>query len=307
MRRFSIAGHSMAPTLMPGEEVAATDSRRPAPGDIVVFEHPAREGFWLIKRLQTEDGWVVSDNPEHSESDSRTLGKIPVDGMLAVVARLDETTFVEACDLLAAEEEALRRILGRWGAPDFWHRSPGFPTLVLLILEQQVSLESGASMYRRLAGLVGDVTPESVVTAGDAALRSIGVTRQKAGYLLRLAEDVISGTLDLDWLETAPVSEAREALVSIRGIGPWTADAYLLSALRHPDMWPTGDRALQVGVGETLGMGRAPDETELEMIAEPWRPLRAVAARLIWHAYLSERGRVEPPDPTLVHIGGADA
>ena len=108
MRRFSIAGHSMAPTLMPGEEVVATDSRRPTPGDVVVFEHPAREDFWLIKRLETEDGWVVSDNPGDADSDSRSLGKIPVDGMLAVVDRLDENTFAEACDLLAAEEEAHR-------------------------------------------------------------------------------------------------------------------------------------------------------------------------------------------------------
>lgn len=307
IRRFSIAGHSMTPTLNPGEEVAATDSRRPSPGDIVVFEHPGREGFWLVKRLETEGGWVVSDNPEHATSDSRTLGNIRPDEMLTVVDRLDAGTFVEACELLASEDEALAGLVNRWGVPDFWHRDPGFPTLVLLILEQQVSLESGASMYRRLTGLVGSVTPESVAGAGEEALRSIGVTRQKTGYLIQLAEDVISGRLDLEWLASAPAEEARGTLLAIHGIGPWTADAYLLSALRHPDMWPIGDRALQVGVGEALGMREPPDETELELIAEPWRPLRAAAARLIWHAYLSNRGRVEPPDPTRTHVPDRDA
>lgn len=293
----------MAPTLMPGHEVVATDSRRPVIGDLVVFEHPERTDFWLVKRLVTVDGWVMSDSPELGRSDSRTLGNIPLDRMLTVVDRLDESTFVEACELLVAEDEALAGVVGRWGVPEFWHRRPGYATLALLILEQQVSLESGAAMYRRLAGLTGTVTPESVAGAGEEALRSIGVTRQKTGYLLQLARDVIGGTLDLDWLTSAPAEEARAALTSLKGIGPWTADAYLLSALRHPDMWPTGDRALQVGVGEALGMGHPPDEQELEVLAEPWRPLRAAAARLIWHAYLSERGRVEPPDPTGAHTG----
>jgi DNA-3-methyladenine glycosylase II len=291
----------MTPALAPGTEVVATDSRKPSPGDLVVFEHPTREDFWLIKRLLSEDGWVVSDNPEVSQSDSRTLGLIPIEGMLVVVDRLDDDAFNEACRLLTSEDEALARLVDRWGVPEFWHREPGYPTLVLLILEQQVSLESGAAMYRRLAALVGEVTAESVASTGEEAFRSIGVTRQKTGYLLDLARDVATGALDLEWLARAPVEEARNALISIRGIGPWTADAYLLSALRHPDMWPVGDRALQVGVGEALGMGAPPSEAELEVIAEPWRPLRAAAARLVWHAYLSARGRVEPADPTRPH------
>lgn len=291
----------MTPTLTPGTEVVATDSRRPSPGDLVVFEHPARKDFWLIKRLVSEEGWVVSDNPEVSQSDSRTLGHIPIEEMLVVVDRLDDETFIEACGLLTSEDEAFARIVDRWGVPEFWHREPGYPTLVLLILEQQVSLESGAAMYRRLAGLVGEVTAESVASTDEQTLRSIGVTRQKTGYLLDLARDVVTGALDLDRLARAPVEEARDALISVKGIGPWTADAYLLSALRHPDMWPVGDRALQVGVSEVLGMAAPTSEAELEMIAEPWRPLRAAAARLVWHAYLSSRGRVEPADPTRPH------
>lgn len=302
MKRFRVAGHSMTPTLQPGQEVVAVTTRRAVPGNLVVFEHPHRRGFWLIKRLADDRGWVLSDNEQLSDTDSRTLGAIPIASLLPVVERLDEATFRQGADLLAGEDESLGGALERWGLPEFWHRSPGFPTLALLILEQQVSLESGAAMYRRLAGLVGPVTPENVLEAGSDRLRSIGVTRQKTGYLLELAARVVEGSIDLNDLESAPVAEARVALLGVKGIGPWTADAYLLSASRRPDMWPVGDRALQVGVAEVLGMAEVPDEEQLAMLGEAWRPIRAVAARLIWHAYLSGRGRVEPADPTpLVH------
>jgi DNA-3-methyladenine glycosylase II len=300
MKRFRVAGHSMTPVLTPGQEVVASFTRRPEPGNVVVFEHPQRPGFWLIKRLVDDSGWVLSDNLGSGDTDSRSLGAIDVAAMGTVVDSLDLATFEEACHLLAAEDEHLAAVVERWGLPGFWARSPGFPTLVLLILEQQVSLESGAAMYRRLQGLVGEVTPERVLGAGDTGLRSIGVTQQKASYLTGLATLIVEGALDLEGLRGMPVDEARSTLLAIRGIGYWTADAYLLSALRHADMWPTGDRALQVGVAETLGMGSVPTADELDLIGEPWRPVRAAAARLIWHAYLSARGRVEPSDPTLV-------
>ena len=301
MKRYRVAGHSMTPTLQPGQEVVAVDTRQAEPGNVVVFEHPARPGLWLIKRLADESGWITSDNEELSDTDSRTLGRIPIDQLDPVVERLDADSFRLATALLAEEDENLARIVERWGVPEFWQRRPGFETLVLLILEQQVSLESGAAMYHRLGGVVGQVTPESVADAGPESLRAIGVTRQKTGYLLELSERLIEGDLDLDTLEDVSTESAREILIGIKGIGPWTADAYLLSASRRPDMWPVGDRALQVGTGEALGMSSTPDEDELQIIAEPWRPVRAAAARLIWHAYLSERGRVEPPDATLVH------
>jgi DNA-3-methyladenine glycosylase II len=299
MKRFRVVGHSMTPTLQPGQEVVAVTTRRAMPGNLVVFEHPARPGFWLVKRLIDESGWVESDNAEVSKADSRTLGQIPMDRLLPVIDRLDEDTFWLGVDLLGSEDEHLARIVDRWGLPVFWHRQPGFPTLVLLILEQQVSLESGAAMYRRLGGLLGRVEPETVIGAGEDGLRKIGVTRQKAGYLLDLSRRIVERELDLSSLDTLPLEEARARLLSIKGVGPWTSDAYLLSAGRRPDMWPVGDRALQVGAGDVLGMSSVPNEAELAILGEPWRPIRAVAARLIWHAYLSERGRVEPPDPTL--------
>ncbi|HEX6220523.1 MAG TPA: S26 family signal peptidase [Acidimicrobiia bacterium] len=301
MKRFRVAGHSMLPTLQPGQEVVTVNTRPPEPGNLVVFQHPVRPELWLIKRLVDESGRVASDNPSDSAHDSDELGSLPMSALLTVVDRFDEDTFRQACELLVDEDPHLAKLVERWGVPEFWHRSPGFPTLVLLILEQQVSLESGAAMYRRVARLTGQVTPGNLLAAGQHRLRSIGVTRQKTGYLLDLARRIVDAQLDLDALESKPKEEARAELISIRGIGPWTADAYLLSASRRPDMWPVGDRALQVGTAEALGLGAIPHQTELEVIGEPWRPVRAAAARLIWHSYLSERGRVEPPDPTFVH------
>jgi len=291
----------MLPTLQPDQEVVAVSTRRPEPGNLVVFEHPNQKGLWLIKRLVDNEGTVSSDNRADSWNDSGELGPLPVSELWLVVERLDADTFRLACELLISEDPHLATAADRWGIPEFWNRSPGFETLVLLILEQQVSLESGAAMYARLARLTGRVSPSNVLAAGEHRLRSMGVTRQKTGYLLELARRILDNGLDLAALEDEPEALARRELLSIKGIGPWTADAYLLSASRRPDMWPVGDRALQVGSAEVLGLSSIPDEAGLEIVGEPWRPIRAVAARLIWHTYLSERGRVEPPDATLVH------
>ena len=315
IRRFVVAEESMLPALIPGEEFVATDARRAVNGEVVAFRHPERDAFWMVKRmtagpgemagdrlLAANEAWVTSDNPGATRADSRTLGPIPITSLWARVTHLDAATFGEAADLLAAEDPALGLILSDWGLPPFWQREPGFSTLVLLILEQQVSLESGAAMFRRLLDLLEAVTPERVLATGETRLRSIGVTRQKTGYLLGLAEAVSSGELDLEALARVTDTNARGRLMAIKGIGLWTADAYLLSALRLPNVFPVGDRALQVGVMEALGLGAIPDPEELEVLSTPWRPVRAVAARLIWHRYLATRGRVEPPDPAAGHV-----
>jgi DNA-3-methyladenine glycosylase II len=308
MKRFRVAEDSMRPALEPGQEIVATDASRPSVGDLVVFPHPEREDFWMVKRVAEppepigqDHIWVMSDNAKSTRADSRALGPIDIRTALVVVDRLDATTFDEATDLLSNEDSSIAEAIEEFGRPGFWNRQPGLRCLVLLILEQQVSLESGAAMYRRLDETAVGVTAASIIGVGVDGIRSIGITRQKADYLYSLAHLVTDGTLDIESLALLSADDARSRLLSVRGIGPWTADAYLLSVLAHPDVYPLGDRALQVGVGEVLGMTHTPNEAELELVSEPWKPIRAVAARIVWHAYLSKRGRTEPPDPTLEH------
>lgn len=210
---------------------------------------------------------------------------------------------VRAGELLAADP-ALAAVVATHGLPPFWSRPPGFRSLVLLILEQQVSLASGAAAYRRLRERIRAVTPEAVLACTPEQLRADGISRQKDRYLRALAVAVLDGTLDLDGLEHLDDDAVRRALVALPGIGPWTADVYLLACLRRPDLWPVGDRALQVAVAEALGLSAVPDPPALAELGERWRPHRSTAARILWHGYLGRRGRVETPGDLLDDLEG---
>jgi DNA-3-methyladenine glycosylase II len=156
-----------------------------------------------------------------------------------------------------------------------------------------VSLASAKAVFERLVTALGRMDPAVVVAADGEIMTGCGLTRQKQRYLRELATAVVTGDLDLAGLSSLDDSSARTALLAQVGIGPWTADVYLLSSLRRPDIWPIGDRALQVGIGERLGMEAPPSPADLAEIGERWRPFRSVAARLIWHDYLKRRGRSE--------------
>ena len=200
---------------------------------------------------------------------------------------LDEGALAAAVDELATRDADLRRVVERHGPPPLWPREPGFETLVRIILEQQVTLESGRAAYERLARAAGAVEPARLAEVGEERFRDAGLTRQKARYLVALATAVTDGTLDLGLLETRPDDDARAALIAVPGIGPWTADVYLLMALRRPDVWPGGDIALAAAAQFVKRLAARPDPAELRVIAEAWRPWRAAAARLLWHSYLS--------------------
>ena len=139
------------------------------------------------------------------------------------------------------------------------------------------------------------MTPETVLACSPDELRADGVSRQKDRYLRALAEAVAAGTLDLDALAAHDDATARAELIALPGIGRWTADVYLLACLGRPDLWPVGDRALQVAVAEALDRAEVPDPVALEALGERWRPHRSSAARVLWHGYLGRRGRVETP------------
>ncbi len=202
---------------------------------------------------------------------------------------LSEETFAHALVELTTLDPDLARVIDTLGPPSFFVRDPGFPTLILLILEQQVSLASARAAFDKLAALVGEVTPASVLSLDDETLRGIGFSRQKTRYSRILAEAVIREELALSSLHEFSDSEVQKALTALTGIGPWTADVYLLMCLRRPDIWPGGDLAIQVAVQEVKGLAKRPTAAETLPLAEAWRPWRAVAARILWHYYLSGR------------------
>lgn len=204
---------------------------------------------------------------------------------------LTRTALARGAEQLAAVDADLAALLDRLGLPPLWGRRPGFPTLIRIILEQQVSLASARTLYERLRRTVGEVTPRTIHARGEAGLRDFGLTRQKARYCYSLAERVLDGRLDLSAVARGPDGEGRRRLLAVPGLGPWSVDVYYLMALRRPDVWPRGDLALAVALRDIKDLRGTPSTREQEALAEPWRPWRSVAARLLWSHYLAERGR----------------
>lgn len=204
---------------------------------------------------------------------------------------LDAAHIERATVRLATGDPMLGRLVRRNGTPPSWFREPGFATLVLLILEQQVSLASAAAAYRRLEAELEVVEPACFSRLSDARLRAIGFSRQKASYCRALATAIEVGAVSLAGMAAQSDDDARAELTALRGVGPWTAECYLLFALRRADAWPNGDRALLVSLGTARGDADVPTSAAAETHAEQWRPWRSVAARILWHAYLSDRAR----------------
>jgi DNA-3-methyladenine glycosylase II len=205
---------------------------------------------------------------------------------------LTAVTYESALDDLGARDQDLRRVMERCGRPEQWSREPGFPTLVLTILEQQVSVASARATFDRLVDGNGPPTPDSFLQLDADSLRGAGFSRQKTRYCRALAEAVREGTLDLSSLATASDGQARAELMKIVGIGRWTADVYLLSALRRSDVWPVGDIALEAALVDVKGLDGRPKGNDFKELGEPWRPWRSVAAQILWHHYLEATGGI---------------
>ncbi len=195
---------------------------------------------------------------------------------------------------LAAMDPDLGAVLGRLGEPPMWRREPGFPTLVQVILEQQVSLAAAQTMYRRLTRHLGAMTPQVVYAIQVSGLRDFGLTRQKAGYCHGLAARILGGSLDLSSVAHGPDDLGRQVLLSVPGLGPWSVDIYYLMALRRPDVWPRGDLALAAALREVKHLNALPTRDEQLVLASAWAPWRSVAARILWAHYLAVQGQYLP-------------
>lgn len=220
---------------------------------------------------------------------------------------LNNQSLVEAVERLAERDHDIAVIVSAYGYPPLWARQPGFPTLVYIILEQQVSLASARAAFDRLLGAANmlatdeqpndegqhghgespgameSLSPDRFLSFSDEELRAIGFSRQKTGYCRGLARALLDGSLDLDRLHQLEDDQARSALISLKGIGPWTADIYLMFGLGRPDVWPVGDLGLQNAAKALLGLRQRPSPERLEKIGAAWAPYRSGAALLLWH------------------------
>jgi DNA-3-methyladenine glycosylase II len=204
----------------------------------------------------------------------------------------DDARLREATDALRTRHpDLVETLVSIGGTPPLRRREPGFAGLAAIIVSQQVSVASASAIFSRLETSVAPLEAARLSATRDDVLRGSGLSTAKIRTLRALAEAVDKGGLDLAGLAAVDAEEAHNALVAIKGIGPWTADAFLLFCLGHPDAFPAGDLALQEAAKRALKLRSRPDAKRLERIAERWRPLRGVAARLLWAYYRGVRGR----------------
>lgn len=207
-----------------------------------------------------------------------------------MIKRFDAGNFVLLCDQLAEKDKELKGIIRQHGHPPMWTRPATFQTLILTILEQQVSLASAYAAFKRLKEKTGFVTPSKILSLSDAELRACYFSRQKTVYARCLAEALRSKQLSLKKLSAAPDEEVRTELKKIKGIGDWTVDVYLMHALQRTDLFPLGDIALVNSLKEVKRLHPHVTKEKMLAIAEPWRPYRTIASMILWHAYIQKRG-----------------
>ncbi len=202
---------------------------------------------------------------------------------------LSETNLPEICLELSVIDKDLASVYEKYGTPPLWAREANFATLIHIILEQQVSLASARSAFNKLKEKLVEISPEKVLGLDDAEMKACYFSRQKTLYARDLSKAIIDGKLNLENLQSLSDEEVKEELKQIKGIGDWTAQCYLLMALLRVDVMPRGDIALHAAYQKLKDLPKRPNSDEFIKLAEKWSPFRAVAARLLWHFYLSER------------------
>jgi DNA-3-methyladenine glycosylase II len=204
----------------------------------------------------------------------------------------DEATLREAAGrLLAKDPELVQHLIAVGGPPPLRRREAGFAGLAAIIVAQQVSTASASAIFGRLQARIAPLEAASIAKATEEELRACGLSNAKIRALRALAHAIVEGGLDLEGLGGLDAEDAHKALVAVKGIGPWTADVFLLFCLGHPDAFPAGDVALQEAAKVALNLKQRPDAARLERIAERWRPLRGVAARMLWAYYRGVKAR----------------
>lgn len=206
-----------------------------------------------------------------------------------MIERFHESNFTVICDKLAKKDIGLRNIIREHGYPPMWVRPATFQSLILFILEQQVSLASAYAAFKKLKEKIGFVTPSKILLLSDAELRSCYFSRQKIVYARELATAVQKRKLILKQLTHKHEDEIRHELKKIKGIGDWTVDVYLMHSLQRTDLFPLGDIALVNSLKEIKQLPKGITKEEMLKIAEQWRPYRTIASMILWHSYIKKR------------------
>lgn len=204
---------------------------------------------------------------------------------------LSQDTLPDAVHRLCAQSSLMRSLVQTFGSPPLWQRTQSFETLVHIVLEQKVSLASAMAVMLRVRKLCTGMSAEAFLQLSENELRNAGMSARKVSYCQSIAAAIMAGELNLRSLRHRSDSEVVEELTAIRGIGPWTAGVYLLMSIRREDAWASGDRALLVSYAQSAELATVPSYAQLDEIAKQWQPLRGVAARVLWHAYLSRRNK----------------
>ena len=191
-------------------------------------------------------------------------------------------------DFLINNFTIFKNIYHQYGLPPNWKRDEGFETLVLIILEQQVSLASAKAHFLKLKGYVFEITPENLLKLNDEEFRENHISRQKTAYIKGLSLAVLQGELQLDKFSTLSETEVREQLTRLKGIGNWTTNVYLMSSLQFKDIFPIGDLAL---VSATKELTSLQTKEEILEYSKQWKPFRSLATYFFWHHYLSKKGK----------------
>jgi DNA-3-methyladenine glycosylase II len=207
-----------------------------------------------------------------------------------MIRRFSEDDFRTICNQLSKKDKDLGSIIRAHGHPPMWTRPAIFQTLILTILEQQVSLASAYAAFKKLKQKIGYVTPSKILALTNEELRACYFSRQKIIYARELAVAIRSKRLNLKKLSLGTDDEIRSELKKIKGIGDWTVDVYLMHALQRTDLFPLGDIALVNSLKEVKQLPGHTSKEEMLAIAESWRPYRTIAAMILWHAYIQKRG-----------------
>jgi DNA-3-methyladenine glycosylase II len=194
----------------------------------------------------------------------------------------------KAIDYLSNQDVIFKIIIEKYGVPKIPKRPEGFETLVLLILEQQVSIDSAKATFLKLKAKEKNFQPQALFNLSDEEFRSLGISRQKTSYIKALSLALLNNDVDLESLRMKTATEVREELIKIKGIGNWTIDIYLMFCLQEPDLLPLGDIAIVNTMKELLHIDSKQD---MESHSLRWSPHRSIATFLLWHYYLEKRGR----------------